>query len=135
MPKVLTMKSSFFCDAKILKTDEQGKPVAPSVFLHGGEVTKQSSTKLTVKQEVVLLKSINSITPTNVTGCQIPLSPATTKPCTTAIADKGEATKLTVNDSQGALLERSLEATDGNLTGTIPGTAEQDKLTATWRPL
>ena len=127
MPKVLTMASLILCGAATQKnTDDQGNPITP-ITLHGGEVAKSSSAKLTVKQKPVLLKG--SIIGT-VIGCTTPVPPAPTKRCTTATVSKGEATKLKVN-SQAVLLEGSLGITDGSPPGTVPGTANQDKLTAT----
>jgi hypothetical protein len=126
MAKILTMNSSILCDALTPKVDDQGSPVSPPVSLHGGKVTKLSVAKLTVKQKSVLLKS--SILGV-VIGCKTPITPAPTKPCTTATVTKGEAIKLTVN-GQGVLLEGSLGTTEGNPIGAVPGTANQDKLTA-----
>lgn len=113
MAKVLTMGSSVKCG------------LDPSGVNHGGNVALSSAAKLTINGRPVLLKS--SIGPT-VSGCKTPASNST-KACTSATVDTGEATKLKAGGSP-VMLDTLAGKTDGNPAGTVPATAKQDKLTA-----
>ena len=117
MAKVLTTASQVLCGPA-------GPPASP---VHGGAVTVQSTAKLTVAGNPVLVKS--GVGPT-VSGCKTPVTPGGNKPCTAVSSvTTGEATKLQAG-GQPVMLDTLGGTTDGNPVGPLGADASQDKLTA-----
>jgi len=122
MSKVLTTDSSVLCGEAIL-----GPPP-----LHGGKVLVESSAKLQVNGNSVLLKS--SIEGKNVdqitNKCQTQLT-SSSSPCKKVNSVLlGEAGKLTVTGEKVILETQLTGTTDGVPPGTLSAIAEQNKLTA-----
>jgi len=112
MPNVLTTASEVLCD-KLTGSN------------HGGAIATSSSAKLKVNGAAVLLRTgIGS----SVSGCKTP-STSSSKPCVSATISGGEASKLTAG-GRPVMLDSLKGTTDGVPSGTVPGLAKQDKLTA-----
>ncbi len=126
MPNVLTTDSTVLCGPTI--------DPPPPVPIHGGNVNVQSSAKLKVNRNAVLLRS--SIEGRLVSGCATPSEPSSGNvPCATvSLVSSGEATKLTVQGN-AVILDILTGSTNGTVGGTTPqtllgATAGQNKLTA-----
>jgi hypothetical protein len=112
MAKVLTTASRVLC--------------GPDTGTHGGRVSTASSARLRVNGNPVLLRS--GVGPA-VPDCKTPSS-SSTKPCTSVLTVVGgEAGKLRVGGNP-VMLDTIGGTTDGVPPGTVPASAEQDKLTA-----
>jgi hypothetical protein len=119
MPRVLTTNSQVVCDAG----SDTGTP--PSDRRHGGRVSTTSSAKLKVNDAPVL--TAGGIGPA-VSSCETPLS-SPLKPCSSVTIATGQATKLTAAGTP-VMLDSLSGTTDGFPPGTVPASANQNKLTA-----
>ena len=114
MPGVLTTGSKVLC----------GPDVPPN---HGGNVSVTSTAKLKVNGNPVLLKS--SIAGKSVSDCKTPTSNSTSPCLSVTSVTVGEASKLKVGGNP-VMLDTLVGTTDGVPPGTVPASAEQEKLTA-----